>query len=89
MQIVFHLCVIWYRILKFKDHRRLLYEQWKKILENRIILEGDVFDFLTQFTCSMTCICHPLLQDTRLLYSHFSEVYIQYMWRESNMRVGY
>lgn len=38
----------------------------EKISENRIILESDVLGIMTQFAHSMTCACHPLLQDARL-----------------------
>lgn len=40
---------------------------------------------LTQFTCSITCTCHPLLQDVHFLCNHFFEVHIRDMLRESNM----
>lgn len=57
-----------------------VYGQWKKNPKNRIILEGDALGILTQFTYFMTCTCHPLLQDSCLLYSHFPEVHVRHMW---------
>lgn len=56
-----------------------------KLLGNRIALEGDDLRILTQFTRSMTRICHMLLQNARLLCNHFFEVHVRHVWRKGNM----
>lgn len=48
-------------------------------------LKGDTLDILTQFTRPISPACHLLLQNARLLNSHFSKIHIQHTLKEDNM----